>query len=71
MGRDALDDVAQIDERIDVQVLAGLDQRTQDGGAVRRCFNLSSALCLALGGVLPLRRSSTSPTSMTNSQIEM
>jgi len=38
MGRDALDDIAQIHERIDLQVLAGLHQRTQDGGSVRRCF---------------------------------
>ena len=38
MRRDALDDIAQIHERIDLQVLAGLHQRTQDGGAVRRGF---------------------------------
>jgi hypothetical protein len=38
MRRDALDDVAQIDERIDLQVLAGLHERTQDGGSVRRRF---------------------------------
>jgi hypothetical protein len=38
MGRDALDDIAQIDERIDVQVLAGLHQRTADGRAMRRRF---------------------------------
>jgi len=38
MRRDALDDIAQIHERIDLQVLAGLDQRTQDGGSVRRRF---------------------------------
>ena len=38
MRRYALDDIAQIHERIDLQVLAGLHQRTQDGGAVRRCF---------------------------------
>ena len=34
MRRDALDHIAQIHERIDLQVLAGLDQRTQDGGAM-------------------------------------
>ena len=34
MRRDALDDIAQIHERIDLQVLAGLHQRTQDGGAM-------------------------------------
>ena len=34
MGRDALDHIAQIQERIDLQVLAGLDERTQDGGAM-------------------------------------
>jgi len=33
MGRDALDDIAQIHERIDLQMLAGLHQRTQNGGA--------------------------------------
>jgi hypothetical protein len=38
MGRDAIDDIAQIDERIDLQVLAGLHERTQDGGSVRRRF---------------------------------
>jgi len=38
MGRDALDDIAQIHERIDLEVLAGLHQRTQDGGSVRRRF---------------------------------
>lgn len=36
MGRDALDHIAQIDERIDLQVLAGLHQRTEDGRAVGR-----------------------------------
>jgi hypothetical protein len=36
MGRDALDYIAQIDEGIDPQVLAGLHQRTEDGGAMRR-----------------------------------
>src|ERR1700736_5105567 len=34
MRRDALDDIAQIHERIDLQVLAGLPQRTQNGGAM-------------------------------------
>ena len=38
MRRDALDDIAQIHERSDLQVLAGLDQRTQDSGSVRRRF---------------------------------
>jgi hypothetical protein len=38
MRRDALDHIAQIHERIDLQVLAGLDQRTKDGGSVRRRF---------------------------------
>jgi hypothetical protein len=38
MGRDALDHITQIDEGIEVQVLAGLHQQTQDGGAVRRRF---------------------------------
>jgi hypothetical protein len=32
---DALDDIAQIDERIDVQVLAALHQRTQDAATAR------------------------------------
>ena len=32
MGRYPLDDIAQVDEGIDLQVLAGLDERTQDGG---------------------------------------
>ena len=30
MGRDAVDDIAQIDERIDLEMLAGLHQRTED-----------------------------------------
>src|SRR5450759_3946414 len=38
MRRDPLDDVAQIYERIDLEVFARLDQRTQDRGAVRRRF---------------------------------
>ena len=38
MRRDALDDIAQIQERIDLQVLARLHERTEDGGAVRRCL---------------------------------
>ena len=38
MRRDTLDDIAQIHERIDLQMLAGLHQRTQDSGSVRRCF---------------------------------
>src|SRR5260370_1256368 len=38
MRRDALDDITQIGEGIDLQVLAGLHQRKQDGGAVRRRF---------------------------------
>jgi hypothetical protein len=36
MRRDGLDHITQIHERIDLQVLAGLDQRTQDGGSMRR-----------------------------------
>ncbi len=38
MRRDALDHIAQIHERIDLQVLTRLHQRTQDGGSVRRRF---------------------------------
>ncbi len=38
MRRHALDNIAQVDERIDLQVLARLHQRTQDGGPVRRRF---------------------------------
>ena len=38
MRRGVLDDIAQIHERIDLQVLTGLHERTQDGRAVRRCF---------------------------------
>ena len=38
MGRDAVDDIAQIDERVDLQMLAGLHQRTEDGGAMRGGF---------------------------------
>ena len=36
--RDTLDHVTQVDEGIDLEVLAGLDERTQDRGAVRRRF---------------------------------
>ena len=38
MRRDALEYIAQIDERIDLQVLTRLHQRTQDGGSARRAF---------------------------------
>jgi hypothetical protein len=38
MRRNALDDIAQIHERIDLQVLTRLHQGTQDGGSVRRRF---------------------------------
>ena len=38
MGRNALDDIAQVDEGIDLQVLAGLHQRTQNGGAMSGGF---------------------------------
>jgi len=38
MGRDAVDDIAQIDEGVDLQMLAGLHQRTEDGGAMRGGF---------------------------------
>jgi hypothetical protein len=34
MRPDALDDIAQVHERIDLQVIAGLHQRTQNGGAM-------------------------------------
>jgi hypothetical protein len=33
MRRNAFDDIAQIHERVDLLVLAGLHQRTQDGGS--------------------------------------
>ena len=48
MRRDALDHIAQIDEWIDPQVLAGLDQRTQDGGAMRRRFTARKQPVLAV-----------------------
>jgi hypothetical protein len=39
--RDALDDIAQIHERIDLKVLAGLHERAQDGRPVGRRFAAS------------------------------
>ena len=38
MCRDPLDDIAQVDEGIGLQVLARLHQRTQEGGPVRCRF---------------------------------
>ena len=35
---DPLDDITQIDEWVDLEVLTGLHQRTQDGGPMRRRF---------------------------------
>jgi hypothetical protein len=46
--RDALDDIVKINERIDLQVLTGLHQRTQDGGAMRRRFTARKQPVLAV-----------------------
>jgi hypothetical protein len=38
MGRDPLDDITQIDEWVDLEVLTGLDQRTENRRSVRCRF---------------------------------
>lgn len=38
MRQHAVDHIAQIHKRVELQVLTGLPERTQDGRAVRSCF---------------------------------
>ena len=65
MRRDALDHITQIDEGIDLQVLAGLHQRTQDGGAVRRRFapGIRGNIVIGFGAYLREQQAAALPKS--------